>query len=65
MKTLKKMSFNLAVNELSRSELKGIMAGSGSNYDNLWKCCWDTDPTKCSQCAGYGTCTGNSHLKKC
>ena len=28
MKNLKKMSFNLASKELSRKELKGIMAGS-------------------------------------
>ncbi len=31
MKNLKKMSLNLATKELSRKELKGIMAGSGNS----------------------------------
>ena len=38
MKNLKKMSLNLATKELSRKELKCIMAGSGSNCKENANC---------------------------
>ena len=38
MKNLKKMSLNLATKELSRKELKGIMAGSGGGCNSYNKC---------------------------
>jgi hypothetical protein len=46
MKTLKKMSFDLAVKELSRNELRGIMAGSGTGAGCLDRC------TTSSNCSG-------------
>lgn len=53
MKTLKKMSFNLAAKELSRGELRGIMAGSGSG-----------GPGCPYHCYGGGSC-GGSGLGDC
>lgn len=52
MKNLKKMSFNLASKELSRKELRGIMAGSGGGY------CF-------GQCIGDYQCGSWSMPKSC
>lgn len=50
MKKFKKMSLDLATKELSRNELKGIMAGSG-NEPGFYKCC--NFIGQCSTCT-YG-----------
>ena len=58
MKNLKKMSLNLATKELSRKELKEIMAGSGSSSECLgtfYKCAgWG--PAKLSSNGLVWTC---------
>ena len=50
---------------LGRSEMKKIMAGSGCNSH---KCCWDHNPSSCSQCRDVGSngvCQYGSHLVSC
>lgn len=50
MKTLKKMNLNVAVNELSRKELKSIMAGSSSGQ--LLRCCREFVANSCMPTCG-------------
>lgn len=61
MKNFKKMSFHVAVKELSRNALKGIMAGSGSNCADMC----NVNSGSSDVCAIYGLrcgwfqCNGN------
>lgn len=44
-----------------REEAIGIDEGGG------YKCCWDSNPTNCSECvpAGYPSCTKGASAKQC
>lgn len=56
MRELKKMSLKTIENALTRSEMKSIMAGSGSTG---YKCCYNGD---CSPCRAY---TGGAGIPYC
>jgi hypothetical protein len=59
MKNLKKMSLNLATKELSRKELKGILAGSGSygcgNPCGSLTCAFTSNCPICYNVSGVGS----------
>ena len=65
---MKKMKISLEniQGKLNRSEMKNIMAGSGSSNGGGYMCCW-TGTNNCSVCVpgGYPSCVAGATAVSC